>query len=335
MRLRSVCMGLMVTMQWIWMTTGAVGNEMLILTEGFLDDPVALNRAQVTAGDADRFTFDGVGNTLTASYDTVLDTAKLAWQLPMTLDQNTGFRFDVGFTLLNVSAIDNGFAQIGFGLINSTTTGNDRVGGGVADGYDVVTVDYFPNVSPTFGGPTLSPTVVETDDGVSGFLQTFDDPNTPNVDESSPGSIIFPFGQETDLTDEGSLPEGTQLHASLTYDEALRLLTLRTDGEDINSVGDNGTSGGQDGDIHTIQSFLPDEAEFFRRFVCYCIMGRHLWHQRGQHGSGGCSVRQFRGVCEGARTSIGDDIADRRGVRRGQAALVVVSDPVISFHSKG
>lgn len=262
MRVRLLNIGLAVAMLWIGATTRAVGNEMSILSENFMDDPVVSGQAQVTAGDASRFTYDGVADTLTAAYDTALPTAKLAWQLPTTLDQNTGFRFDVDFTLFNVSAISTGFAQVAFGLIHSTTTGNDRVGGTTADGYDVVTVDYFPNISDIFGGPTLTPTAIETDDGASGFLQTFDDPNTPNVNESSPGSIIFPFGQETDMTDEGSLPEGTPLHASLTYDEAMRLLTLRIDGEDINSVGDSGISGGHDGDIHTIQSFLPAEAEF-------------------------------------------------------------------------
>jgi len=265
MRVRSDYVGLVIAMQLAWVTAGAVGSEVSILREDFAGDPVALDRAQVTAGDANRFTFDSVGGTLTAAYDTALSTAKLAWPLPVTLDQGVGFRVDVDFTLLNVSAIDNGFAQIAFGFVNSVTTGNDRVGGSTGDGFDVVTVDYFPNISPMFGGPTLSPTVVETDDGVSGFLPSFDDPTTPE-DESTPGSIVFPFGDETDLTNEGSLPLGTPIHATLTYDEAIRLLTLRVDGVDINSVGagdlGSGGSGGQDGDITTIENFLPDEAQF-------------------------------------------------------------------------
>ena len=244
----------------------ARGEFASVLVEHFSDDPVAAGRAGVTAGDASRFTFDLAGGALAASYDTLLDTAKLAWPLPVTLNETVGFRVDVDFTFLDVSAVPNGFAQIAFGLINSMTTGNDRVGGGSGDGFDVVTVDYFPNVSQIFFGPTLSPTVIETNDGVSGFLPAFDDPNTPNEDESKPGSFVFPFGDETDLTDEGSLPVGTPIHASLTYDAAMGLLTLRVDGVDINSVGagdqDGGGSGGRDGDSTTIESFLPAEAAF-------------------------------------------------------------------------
>lgn len=237
-----------------------------ILSEPFSVDPVAEGRARVTTGDANRFTFDGVGGILTAAYDTALDTAKLAWLLPTTLNERADFRFDVDLTLLNVTADPKNFAQIGFGLINSLTTGNDRVGGTTGDGFDVATVDYFPNISALFGGPTLTPTVIETDDGVSGFLRSFDDPSTADVDESKPGSIVFPFGDETDMTEEGPLPVGTAIHTSLTYDAVMHLLTLRVDGIDINSVGagdlDSGGSGGHDSDITTIQSFLPTEAEF-------------------------------------------------------------------------
>ena len=44
-------------------------------------------------------------------------------------------------------------------------------------------------------------------------------------------------------------------------DDGPETKTVYVDGVDINSVGAGG-SGGQDGDINTIQNFLPDEAEF-------------------------------------------------------------------------
>lgn len=236
-----------------------------LVLETFDDDPAAGGRASVV-GDGSRFISSP--GTLTAHYDTSMSTSKMQWALGTALNQQTDFELSVRFSISQDGffADPNGFAQVGFGLINEAATGNNRSGGPTFDGvngsaYDIVTVDYFPNET-AFGGPTLSPTVIETDDGVSGFFPSFDDLSTPDVDESSPGSVIFPFGSETDLTIEGRLPFDTFLDIQVTYMAADRLLAMRLPGVDINSVGSGAIFGGGDGDIHTIQSILPIGAEF-------------------------------------------------------------------------
>jgi hypothetical protein len=54
-----------------------------------------------------------------------------------------------------------GFFQISWGLWNGARTGMDRSGSPAsrADTHQLLEWDYFPNVSPFFGGPYLSPSV--------------------------------------------------------------------------------------------------------------------------------------------------------------------------------
>jgi len=216
-----------------------------LLHEQFADDPIAAGRASVTSGDAARFS--RTPNALTASYDTSLPTAKLAWPLGATLSSTRSFGLRVRATLLSegFSADPNRFAQIAFGLVNSATTGDDRAGGHGGDAFDAVTVDYFPNVSPVFGGPSLGPTVIASDTGASYF-----------------SSIQFPFNQEGGLDDESPLPLDAPLEYQLDYDADASLLTLRVlaDGAalPINVNQPFFDPGGFDGDATTIQ--LPLDA---------------------------------------------------------------------------
>lgn len=246
------------------LVAAAAGTGRLVhganLRETFVSDPIATGAATVTAGQPDRFSYSEADHTLTAFYDTARQTAKLVWPFGDTVTADTSFVFDVSLSISNVVADPSAFAQIAFGLVNTATTGNDRVGGAAADAFDMVAVDYFPNVSDVFGGPTLGPTVIETDDGVSGYFPDFQDP------AGKPGSIIFPFGEETDLTDEGPLPVDTVIQVAVSYDAASREIQLQAAGLDINSSGsaDGGGAarGGRDGDPSTIQSILAPEAEF-------------------------------------------------------------------------
>ena len=103
----------------------------------------------------------------------------------------------------NFFADPNGFAQIAFGLVNGTTTGNDRSGGighltdpaGIGssgDTYDAVTFDYFPNVSPFFASPSLTTTIFTSK---TGSEPAFSDINSPFGDESAldnPGESAAP-----------------------------------------------------------------------------------------------------------------------------------------------
>lgn len=225
-----------------------------LVNETFDTDPVGLGVATVS-GDGTRFSYHSPTKTLSASYDTSQSTTKMIWPLGANLTDDVSFQYSVGFTILNQGffADSEAFAQIAFGLVNSGTTGNNRSGGPEFSGvsgsaYDVVSFDYFPNITD-FGGPTLGPSVIQTDHG-AGFFS----------------SLVFPFGDETDLTAEGALPLGTSLTAEVDYDAVLRLLSLRIDGQNINTTGEGdagaGTSGGPDGDATTIQNFLPADVAF-------------------------------------------------------------------------
>ena len=73
-------------------------------------------------------------------------------------------------------------------------------------------------------------------------------------------NLRFPAGSASlinDFDEIGQLPTGTALTASLEYDGETRLLTLRLDGQAINSDASN-----TDGDTSTIQYTIPAGIEF-------------------------------------------------------------------------
>lgn len=226
-------------------------------TEDFADNPLTVGRFEVPAGhDETRFTYDDAGQFLTVHYDTSLPTA---WYMrPIDAGQVLGrcddFEFCVTFRVRSEGffADDSSFAQIGWGLINSQTTGEDRAGGSAGPyAFDVVGFDYFPNVSPLFGGPTLGPTVIHTDEG-QGFFTNID----------------FSFGAETridqQLGDE-SIGQEIIYRAKITYNGIDQLATLviqeNSQSVVINADGAGGI-GGFDGDTATIQTFLQIDAPF-------------------------------------------------------------------------
>ena len=228
-----------------------------ILDERFVDDPIAAGRAKVNVGgDASRFAFDP--SALLARYDTALATTKLSWSLEQTFSQDTDFSYSFDFTLRGdtLAALPDAFAQLSFGLTHSANTGNDRVGGEGGDAFDVVTVDYFPNVSPVFGGPSLGPTVIETNNGGTFF-----------------DHLQYPFGAESQLDDsddnsgESPLPTDVRLTAHVIYAADDQLLTLQMLGPDgllpINQIGGRfGEVGGEDGDVTTIELYMPPTVRF-------------------------------------------------------------------------
>lgn len=230
--------------------------DQVLVSETFDTDPIAGSRA-IVDGDASRFGFSP--GALTAGYDTLRPTTKLLWPLGRTLDQTTGFRYQATFTVhgAGLFADPNGFAQIAFGLLNAQTTGDDRsgnfdFGATTADTFDMVSVDYFPNIS-IFGGPTLAPVVIEGDDA---------DPHTDAF-----AGIHFPFAPETGLDEEWPLTlTGVPITAELRYDAVARRVVLTLADADgplvINAVGAGGALGGYDGDVTTIESVLPAGAEF-------------------------------------------------------------------------
>jgi hypothetical protein len=220
-----------------------------LLHEQFVSDPITGGRASVTSGDANRFEWDATG--MLASYDTSLPTAKLAWPLATPLDATTSFRVEVEATLKSEKffASPNHFAQIAFGLVNSATTGNDRAGGDGGNAFDVVSLDYFPNVSPFFGGPSLGPTAIGSDNG-SGFFS----------------QIQFPFHLEGGLDDEGPLPIDAPLRFQLDYSAEDFTLTVRATHDGValpwNANQPEIEPGGFDGDPTTIQLLLDPGTSF-------------------------------------------------------------------------
>ncbi len=224
----------------------------LAWTESFADDPVVAGRFSVPPGhDADRFTYDAPQSRLTVHYDSFMPTAWYVRPIDPSSGRTLGacddFAFDVTFTIRSAGffADPDQFAQIGWGLINTQTTGEDRAGGtGGPYAYDATTFDYFPNVSALYGGPTLGPTIIRS------------------PGEAFFSSIAFTFGDETDIDAAGGeqLIALDQPHtARIAYDAATQsaTLTIRQGQQylDINLSGFDGY-GGFDGDPTTIQTSL-------------------------------------------------------------------------------
>ncbi|MEE9217986.1 MAG: hypothetical protein V3U98_02875 [Acidobacteriota bacterium] len=96
--------------------------------------------------------------SLRARYDTTEPTARAFAPLPRPLGADEPFEVSAIFVIRSEAffADPSGFAQISFGLMNRATTGDDRSGDLEdfrADTFDTLEFDYFPNVSPFFGGP--------------------------------------------------------------------------------------------------------------------------------------------------------------------------------------
>ncbi len=140
--------------------------------ERFETDPRdAANR--VVSGEAlDRLTwqvdlpaFDGDSSgSLTAIYDASLPAGLFGFELPESFNAADGFTAAAAFVIESqgFSADPNGFFQISWGLWNSQTTGLRRTGDPTdfsTDTFELVEMNYFPNVSSFFGGPFLAPAI--------------------------------------------------------------------------------------------------------------------------------------------------------------------------------
>ena len=221
--------------------------------EYFVDDPVVAGRFEVPVGhDVSRFDYDGGESLLTVHYNTSEPTAwYLRWidaNQPRTLGRCEDFEFTVTFRINSAGYIadPDSFAQIGWGLINSDTTGEDRPGGTLSGPYafDTATFDYFPNIT-SFGGPTLGTTITHTDDGSDFF-----------------SSLEFPFGSESDIKAAfGDVAPAldTIYTAGVAYDSGAQTATLTLQGTSgflaVNTEGAGGP-GGPDNDPFTIQTTL-------------------------------------------------------------------------------
>jgi hypothetical protein len=128
------------------------------ISEGSVDERLRWER------DAPRFRGDAPGS-LRALYRSDLPPARLGWPTATPLTERDAF------TLWTIVTIESegfaadpfGFHQISWGLWNAGTTGLQRTGTptqSAADTFDLLEWDYFPNISPFFGGPFVSPTAL-------------------------------------------------------------------------------------------------------------------------------------------------------------------------------
>lgn len=251
----------------------ANANPTVSFNETFADDPVAGGRAAVT-GDPAQIGFSPGRTDL--QVDSESSNAQVRWDLPQPITDEWSFTLRGSFTIApGYTADPNGFSQlVSFGLLNSTTTGGNRSSGPAFDDpattYDLVSVDYFANVSPFFSTLTLTPTVF----------------GSPTPEATGAFDVISaPFGSESLIDDVaggeiGPLSASTTYEAVLTFDAVTRQLTLQLlrDGvaQNINASGFGGstfdpdadafveivTPGGLDGDVTTIQHTVVEGIGF-------------------------------------------------------------------------
>lgn len=110
---------------------------------------------------APRFPGDRPGS-LAVTYDSLEPTSRLYTALGDGLTQDDDFVFGAILTIRPDGFAPDpfGFHPIALSVFNSVTTGDDRTGDlsdFSADTFDTAEFSYFPNVSPFFGGPYLSP----------------------------------------------------------------------------------------------------------------------------------------------------------------------------------
>lgn len=275
--------------------------------ESFADDPVAAGRWRVHDGDATRFRYQPQARSLLAHYDTLEPTARLVRPLCRPMRPTDSFEFTATFRIHSDGFVADSrrHAQIAFGFMNSATTGTDRVYGLNGQGsYDLVSFDYYPNIS-LFGGPSAGATVITTDTG-AGFAS----------------AIRFDFGPETEMSDqgEGLLPLDEWLTASIAYDGPRRRATLRIsrDGQalTIGAIGTGFEDGGPDGDPTTITTELGAGLFSADSF------GLLLWHDTSATFATLVADVEFRSIT--VAWSAGGDLDDNGEVNTADVALFIV-----------
>lgn len=123
---------------------------------------------------------------LRARYLATAADARVGWRLDAPLTQDDPFSAAAVFVLRSEGFVadPDGFAQISWGLWNTATTGFNRSAFGPdADSFELLEFDYFPNVSPSFGGPYVSPTLFGAADA--------DNPSFPDAGAYANAAFFF------------------------------------------------------------------------------------------------------------------------------------------------
>ncbi|MCP3982489.1 MAG: hypothetical protein GY716_24575 [bacterium] len=139
--------------------------------ESFASNPLVRPDAIVRGESLERLTWNDdlpafagdAPGSLTARYDSDEPAGLFGFALSGEYDESSAFTAAALFSIDpdSFDAHPNGFFQISWGLWNNSATGLNRTGNddGPADTFELIEFDYFPNVSPFFGGPFFSPSV--------------------------------------------------------------------------------------------------------------------------------------------------------------------------------
>lgn len=138
----------------------------------FERDPLAGGGATVE-GDAGRLSWKASApvfagdppGAVSADYQSDRLAARLGFPLAWPLSEDDDFTAAVVLVIRpeRFGADPNGYFQISWGLWNGATTGLERTGqpaNFASDSFDLLEWNYFPNVSPYFGGPFINPVIL-------------------------------------------------------------------------------------------------------------------------------------------------------------------------------
>jgi hypothetical protein len=190
----------------------------LAVGDNFATDPL-LNGSPWSfgAGSNVNSQFTWSPGALAVHLNSSMPTARLDLPLGTTLGDSSSFLLSARFSFTVTSAPGDQSAQIAFGLSNHTVTGGDRTGtlGNFSSDntYDTFEFNYFPNVSPSFGGPDLTQAI-------------FGGPGDGDAFSNFAPSVFEPYDLGHHAQGITSLPQATTLEAHLAYDGVNKLVTI-------------------------------------------------------------------------------------------------------------
>jgi hypothetical protein len=164
--------------------SAALAGALVIDLRGDPFDPSAGEPLmRVEGAGAAAFSFDAAApsaypsdspGSLLVRYDSTQESTRAVVPLEELYTEEDDFIFGAILTIRpeGFHADPFGFHPVTFSLINDETTGFDRTGDPTdfrADTFDTIEVAYFPQVSPLFGGPFLTPTAFGSPIGDDAF----------------------------------------------------------------------------------------------------------------------------------------------------------------------
>lgn len=142
------------------------------IVERFAVDPAARTDVDLGGEVLDRITWNAdapafpgdLPGSVTARYDATMPPGTLGFPLRDTWTEDDPFTVAAVFVIESEGFVADpfGYFQISWGLWNHATTGDERTGTPAdfaVDTFDLLEFDFYPNVSPWFGGPYVSPTL--------------------------------------------------------------------------------------------------------------------------------------------------------------------------------